>query len=66
MLKAFLSLFANPHATVNVASIPTFDDAETTATRDALKQRVKQWNKNNRRKPTHILNGGGQWSRDVR
>jgi len=66
MLKAFLSLFANPHETITTASIPKFDDIETIATRNALKQRVKDWNKKNRRKPEHILNGGGQWSREVR
>ena len=66
MLKVFLSLFSNPHETAELPDPLHFDDAETLATRSALKQRVKDWNKKNRRKPSHILNGGGQWSRGVR
>ena len=66
MLKLFMALFANPHQADVMAPLPKFNDAETVAKREALKERRIAWNKEHRRSPYHILNGGGFYKRDQR
>lgn len=66
MLKLLLSLFNSPHEVPDLPEPLGFEDAETIQRREELAKRRAEWHKENRRSPSHILNGGGRWRREAR